>query len=146
MQLDLTTLTSGDGQVAAWGPNNAFLAMLPNANFIPDIVQGIIIVYMCNDGAFGRHNPMQWPQLYVLQFPYFPTIPKWPTTTPCPHAAMWDNPSADDFVEIQNAPVHSFGLLQPQFLQQLAPVVVTMISKAYRYVAPWPTVDVLPLC
>ena len=145
MQLDLTTFTSGDGRVAAWGPNNAFLVTSPNANFVPDIVQGIITVYMCDDGAFGRHDPMQWPQLYVPQFPYFPAIPKRPTTAPCPHAVIWDNPSANDFVEIQNAPVHGFGLLQPQFLQQLAPVVVTMISKARGYVAPWPTVDALPL-
>ena len=133
--------------MAAWGPNNAFLVTSPNANFVPDIVEGIVTVYLCDDGAFGKHDPTQWPQLSVSQFPYFPAIPKRPTTAPCPHAAIWDNPSPDDFMDIQNIPglVHGFGLLRPQFLEQLAPVVVTMMSKARRYVPPWPTVDALPL-
>ena len=126
-----------DGLVASWGPDESFLVTTPNATFIPEIIQGIITVYLRDDGSFGKHDPAQWPQIFATAYPFLATIPKRPQpddTSPCPHAAIWNHPTPDDFVPLPSSP--GFGLLQPQFLDPLQPIIKNMSADVHRYVIP----------
>ncbi len=134
--------------MAAWGPNRAFLVTSPNVTFIPEIVQGIITVHLRDNGAFGKHDPIQWPQIHVSQYPYLAAIPKRPMadlSVAAADSAMWNDPSPDDFLEIPNTPVRRFGRFRPQFLNSLEPVVAQMSSKCSHYEPPRSTIDVGPL-
>ena len=129
-----------DAVLAAWSPNGSYFVSTPNATFIPEIVQGLITVCLRDDGSFGKHDPSHWPQLFVWQHPYLATVPKRPTSTldtltnPCPHLAIWTQPTPDDFVPLPNAP--AFGRLRPEFLDALQPLVSKISSDVSNYVLP----------
>ncbi|KAI1781815.1 hypothetical protein LXA43DRAFT_1156523 [Ganoderma leucocontextum] len=116
----METVTFADGRVAARGPDNAFLITTPNAAFIPEIVQGIVSVYLRDDGAFGKHDPTQWPQGVA--------------TATHPHAAIWALPSREQCICLPNTPVRGFGHFYPQFLRSLEPLVRGMSSRVRGYV------------
>ena len=67
---------------------------LPNATSVPEIVEGIVTVYLRDNGTFGKHDPIQWPQLYVARYPYLAAIPK-NTGAPCSESATWNHLSQD---------------------------------------------------
>nr|VWP01367.1 Dehydrogenase with different specificities [Ganoderma boninense] len=136
-----------DAILASWGPKSAFLVTTPNANYVPEVVQGIVTVCLRDDGTFGEHDPIQWPQMFAWQHPYLAAIPKRPTAMPdvlpasCPHANIWQQPTPDDFFVLDSrAP--SYGSLRPQFLQALQPLIAKMSVDVRQYTLhPLCTVD-----
>lgn len=138
IQTDLGTVTYLDGLIACWGTGRSFLVTTPNATFIPEIIQGVITMFLRDDGTFGKHDPTQWPQIFVQKYPYLATIPKRPTpddtSPPCPHVAIWNQPTFDDFVALPHTP--GFGLLRPQFLDPLEPLIEKMSADVHQYVLP----------
>ena len=145
--LELRNIVYSDGLVASWGPDHSFLLTTPNANFIPEIVHGVITVYLRDDGAFGKHDPTQWPQIYVSEYPYLAAIPKQPTLEPNAEddSPFWNYPSPDDFLDIRNTPVRGFGRFRPEFLTLLQPLVTNMSTKCGQYQPPRPSIEVEPL-
>ena len=140
------TATFVDGIVAALGPSNAFLVTSPNAVIIPEIVQGNVSTCLRDDGAFGKHDPTYWPQVFASKFPYLAAIPKGVPTTNHPHAPIWAlEPSQEQFIYLPNSPVRGFGCFCPQFLRTLEPLVEEMSSRAREYVPRRATVDLSPL-
>lgn len=135
-----------DALLAAWNLDKSCLITTPNATFIPEVVHGLVTVCLRDDGSFGKHDPTQWPQLFVWQHPYLATIPKRPTSTPdplinpCPHFAIWQQPTPDDFIPLPNTP--AFGRLRPEFLDSLQPLVSKLSSDVSDYdLPPLATVD-----
>ena len=146
--LELLDIVYSDGLVAAWGPDHSFLLTTPNANFIPEIVHGVVTVYLRDDGAVGKHDPTQWPQIYVSEYPYLAAIPKQPTLEPNAtedDSPFWNHPSPDHFLDIPNTPVRGFGQFRPDFLAPLEPLVTNMSTKCRQYQPPRPSIEVKPL-
>ena len=65
-----------DGLVAAMDPSDKFLITSPNANFIPEIVQGMVSVVLHSDGKYGAVDPVQWPQLFTKHYGYLSAVLK----------------------------------------------------------------------
>ena len=130
---------------ATWGPENAFLVTTPNVPFIPEIVQGIVSVYLRDDGTFGKHDPTQWPQVFTARFPYLTAIPKPSTTHTHPHTAIWSIPSPEQFVCLPNTPVRGFGRFCPEYLCSLEPLVREISSRARDYAPRQSTADLAHL-
>ncbi len=128
--------------MAARALDGAFLVTSPNVAFIPEIVQGIVSVFLRDNGAFGKHDPTQWPQRFTSRFPYLAAIPKGVVTTNHPHAAIWTlEPSQEQFLYLPNTPVRGFGRFCPQFLCTLEPLVRGISSRAREYVPRQSAVD-----
>ena len=64
----------GDGLVGAMICDNSILVVSPNANFIPEITQGCVSVYLCKNFRYGRLDPLQWPQVYTARYSYFAAV------------------------------------------------------------------------
>ncbi|PIL34318.1 hypothetical protein GSI_03093 [Ganoderma sinense ZZ0214-1] len=138
--------------IAAWGPQDAFLVTSPNVAYIPEIIQGIVSVYLRDNGGFGKPDPLLWPQVYMSQYPYLTALPKGPkphlrNTSPpsVSDSAIWAHPSSNHFVPLCNTPVRGFGRWSTEFLLALEPVVKDMASRARRYAPPLVAVNPKPL-
>ena len=120
--------TFSDGLVAAVDPRQGFLITSPNANFIPEIVQGIVDVVLRSDGKYGPVDPIQWPQIFTRRFGYLSAVPK-DVNADHPWAPMFRAPSKHDFVPLSGTPVSGFGLLSPSFIAPLRSLVKDMSQR-----------------
>ncbi|KAI1783517.1 hypothetical protein LXA43DRAFT_903422, partial [Ganoderma leucocontextum] len=140
-----------DGKVAGWGPHGAFLITSPNVDYVPEIVEGIVAVHIRENGRFGKHDPILWPQVYASKYPYLVALPKGPSlpanepAPSLPPSPMSTPPSKDDFVVLPNTPIQAFGRFAPQYLDRLEPLVLNMSSKVRQYIPIPSTIDLEPL-
>ncbi|KAI1797038.1 hypothetical protein LXA43DRAFT_878901 [Ganoderma leucocontextum] len=129
-----------DGLAVAMDARFAFLTTTPNADFVPEIVQGIVDVILRSDGRYGAVDPIQWPQIFTPRYGYLATIPKrvddghqW--------AAIWRTPAREDFVPLSGTPVSGFGLLSAEFVRPLRDLVTQMSTRVDEYVCPLDPTD-----
>lgn len=110
--------TFNDGLAATMDKRCCFLITTLNTDFVPDIVQGVVDLILLVDGKYGPMDPIQWPQIFILQYPYLATIPK---CIEIDHhwAPVWQSPMLKDFTTLCGTPISSFGFLSTSFLAPL---------------------------
>ena len=121
--------TFTDGLAATLDKRLSFLVTSPNADFVPEIVQGIVDVILRADGKYSPMDPIQWPQIFVPRYPYLATIPK---RIDANHywAPIWQWPMLEDFAMLSGTPVSGFGFLSSNFLAPFH----TIVSEMSRHV------------
>lgn len=112
-----------------------FLTTTPNADFVPEIVQGIVDVTLRSDGRYGAVDPTQWPQIFAPRYGYLAAIPKqihvghrW--------AAIWSSPTSHQFIPLCGTPVLGFGVLSAEFVAPLRALVGEMCTRIDDYARP----------
>ncbi|KAI0706308.1 hypothetical protein C8Q76DRAFT_629713 [Earliella scabrosa] len=100
----------------------------PNMDFIPRIVQGDVSLTLMSDGRFGILDPILWPQIHSDQYAYLAAVRK---TVPCHHraAAMWLDPTPDDFQELTGTPVRGLGFFAPTYVAHLDQLVQSILGE-----------------
>ena len=100
----------------------------PNMDFIPRIVQGDVSLTLMSDGRFGILDPILWPQIHSDQYAYLAAVRK---TVPCHHraAAMWLDPTPDDFQELTGTPVRGLGFFAPTYVGHLDQLVQSILGE-----------------
>ena len=116
-------------------PSDKFLITSPNANFIPEIIQGMVSVVLRSDGKYGAVDPIQWPQLFTKRYGYLSAVLK-PVQPPHPWAPIFTPPSEQDFVPHTGTIVSGFGLLTPTFIAPLSRLVEEMSQCVADFVGP----------
>ncbi|KAI1784560.1 hypothetical protein LXA43DRAFT_1101236 [Ganoderma leucocontextum] len=130
--------TFTDGLSASFDDRHSYLVTSPNADFVPEVVQGIVDVILRADGKYGPTDPIQWPQIFAPHYAYLATVPK---RVDIDHhwAPIWRGPAPDDFAPLSGTPVSGFGLLCPSFLAPLRLLVSEMsqlVDEFVREVSP----------
>ena len=112
-----------------------FLTTTPNADFVPEIVQGIVDVILRSDGRYGAVDPIQWPQIFAPRYGYLATILK---RVDVSHgwAAIWSSPSAHHFIPLCGTPILGFGVLSADFVALLRALVHEMCARIDDYAHP----------
>ena len=108
--------------------DNTVLVVSPNAPFVPEITQGCVSVYLCKNFRYGTLDPLQWPQVYTVRYPYFAAIST-PRPPSHPYAALWIPPQPSDFVPLRGLLVPGLGFLRRDFIDPLAVLVGQMSDR-----------------
>ncbi|KAI1788155.1 hypothetical protein LXA43DRAFT_666034 [Ganoderma leucocontextum] len=122
-----------DGRAAVMDARLGFLTTTPNADFVPEIVQGIVDVTLRSDGKYGAVDPIQWPQIFAPRYGYLAAVPK-RVDNGHKWAAIWRRPSREDFIPLSGTPISGFGVLSAVFIAPLRALVEEMCGRIDEYV------------
>ncbi|KAI0712367.1 hypothetical protein C8Q76DRAFT_600348, partial [Earliella scabrosa] len=126
-----------DGLVGATLCDNTVFVVSPNTDFVPEITQGCVSVYLCKNFRYGKFDPLQWPQVYTARYPYFAAVST-PKLPPHPHAPMWNPPQLSDFVPLRGTIIQGLGFLRRGFVDVLAELAAAMSNRVRDYLSASP--------
>lgn len=92
---------------------------IPNMDFVPEPVWGIITMTTREDGLFGVHNPIYWPQIFVSQrsMSYFAAIPRGPSVAR--DNIMFTQMTGNDFTVLQSVLEMPLGVVSDAFRREM---------------------------
>ena len=114
--------------------DNTVLVVSPNADFVPEITQGCVSVYLCKNFRYGKYDPLQWPQVYTPRYAYFAAVST-PMLPPHPLAPMWIPPQLSDFAPLRGTIIQGLGFLRPEFVEVLAALAEEMSNRVRDYLS-----------
>ncbi|RDX46423.1 hypothetical protein OH76DRAFT_838691 [Lentinus brumalis] len=83
-----------DGRTFAYTRSEAYVAISPNADFVPEPPVGLVQVYLCEDFRYGIYDPIQWPQVFSDDFEYVCAIRRRNPVVERLYPRIWDTPVA----------------------------------------------------
>ena len=112
----------------------SFVTASPNAEYVPQVVQGIVEIQLHANGRYGYADPLQWPQIYTPKYAFLVAIPK-RRCSPHPDSPIWTLPDVADFLPCGGCPIRGFGQLAPQATERLRRCVDQMEERIEAFVA-----------
>ena len=113
----------------------------PNMRFLPCPPTGRVDVRLQDDGRFGIHDPVVWPQLWFPELPHYAAMPIPPAKFTAAESSCneppWYTPPPGDFLALPGDHLAPMGLLADTawarlcdiFHQNLAPRIASFLSK-----------------
>ncbi|RDX40899.1 hypothetical protein OH76DRAFT_1489920 [Lentinus brumalis] len=122
-----------DGRTFAFTRSDAYIAISPNADFVPEPPVGLVRVHLCEDFRYGIYDPIQWPQVFSYDFEYLCAIRRRNAVERL-YPRIWDSPSEGvDFDVLQGAIFKNLGRLSNAWFAPINKLVDELAREAQDF-------------
>lgn len=102
-------------------------------HFVPEAFIGLIQVFLCGDGRYGAHDPIQWPQLHAPGFEYLCCVRR-RMVHESMYSAIWQTPDEMvDFETVEGSAFRNLGLISRTWARDLDRLVEDLLREAHEY-------------